>query len=80
MPAEEGRGGGGDVGVDSKGYPLARKLNIPLIRVGFPIHDRIGGQRIMHIGYRGAQILFDTVVNCFIAKKQEDSSIGYSYM
>ena len=39
----------------SKGYPLARKLNIPLIRVGFPIHDRIGGQRIIHIGYRGAQ-------------------------
>ena len=79
--AEEAESLGPDLLVGhSKGYPLARKLNIPLIRVGFPIHDRIGGQRIMHIGYRGAQILFDTVVNCFIAKKQEDSSIGYSYM
>jgi nitrogenase molybdenum-iron protein NifN len=64
----------------SKGYPLARKLNIPLIRVGFPIHDRVGGQRIIHLGYRGAQQLFDLVVNSLIEKKQNDSSVGYSYM
>lgn len=64
----------------SKGYPLARKLGIPLIRIGFPIHDRIGGQRIVHIGYRGAQNLLDTIVNAIIEKKQDDSSIGYSYM
>ncbi len=64
----------------SKGYPLARKMNIPLIRVGFPIHDRMGGQRILHIGYRGAQCLFDRVVNAIIAKKQSASSVGYSYM
>jgi nitrogenase molybdenum-iron protein NifN len=64
----------------SKGYPLARKLNIPLIRVGFPIHDRIGGQRILHLGYRGAQQLFDLVVNSLIEKKQSDSAVGYSYM
>ncbi|MCW5204537.1 nitrogenase, partial [Desulfobulbus sp. N2] len=47
----------------SKGYPLARKLNIPLIRVGFPVHDRVGGQRILHLGYSGAQQLFDQVAN-----------------
>ena len=64
----------------SKGFPLARKLNIPLIRVGFPIHDRMGGQRILHLGYRGAQQLFDKVVNEMIAKKQADSPVGYSYM
>ena len=64
----------------SKGYPLARKLNIPLIRVGFPIHDRIGGQRILHLGYRGAQQLFELVVNSLIEKKQSDSAVGYSYM
>ena len=28
---------------NSKGYALARQLEVPLIRVGFPIHDRIGG-------------------------------------
>ena len=64
----------------SKGAPLARKLNIPLIRVGFPIHDRMGGQRILHLGYRGAQNLFDLIVNSIIAKKQADSPVGYSYM
>jgi len=64
----------------SKGYPLARKLNIPLIRVGFPIHDRVGGQRILHLGYRGGQQLFDLVANALIARKQETSEVGYSYM
>ncbi|MDR9501529.1 MAG: nitrogenase component 1 [Desulfurivibrionaceae bacterium] len=64
----------------SKGYPLARKLEIPLIRVGFPIHDRMGGQRLLHLGYRGAQSLFDQVVNAVIAKKQSDSPVGYAYM
>ncbi|HFQ82184.1 MAG TPA: nitrogenase [Desulfobacterales bacterium] len=64
----------------SKGYHLARKLAIPMIRVGFPIHDRIGGQRLMHIGYRGAQNLFDLIANTLLDKKQSDSEIGYSYM
>jgi nitrogenase molybdenum-iron protein NifN len=64
----------------SKGFPLAKKLNIPLIRVGFPIHDRIGGQRILHLGYSGAQQLFDTVANAMIEKKQNDSPVGYFYM
>jgi nitrogenase molybdenum-iron protein NifN len=64
----------------SKGYPLARKLKIPLLRVGFPIHDRIGGQRILHLSYSGAQQLFDSLANALIAKKQEDSSVGYAYM
>jgi len=64
----------------SKGYSFARRQNIPLIRVGFPIHDRIGGQRLLHIGYHGAQQLFDTITNTIIAKKQDDSEVGYSYM
>lgn len=65
---------------NSKGYPLARKLDIPLIRLGFPIHDRMGGQRILHLGYRGAQRLFDEVVNTIIDRKQSKSPVGYSYM
>lgn len=64
----------------SKGYSLAKNLNIPMIRVGFPIHDRVGGQRILHISYSGAQQLFDMVTNTIIAKKQADSSVGYAYM
>jgi nitrogenase molybdenum-iron protein NifN len=64
----------------SKGYSLARKLDLPLIRVGFPIHDRIGGQRILHLGYRGAQQLFDAVTNTLMARAQERSPVGYSYL
>jgi nitrogenase molybdenum-iron protein NifN len=64
----------------SKGYSIARELDIPLIRVGFPIHDRIGGQRILHFGYRGAQQLFDSVTNTLLARAQDRSSVGYSYL
>ncbi len=65
---------------NSKGYSLARKSGIPLIRVGFPIHDRIGGQRVLHLGYRGAQELFDRIVNALLDGKQENSPVGYSYL
>jgi nitrogenase molybdenum-iron protein NifN len=64
----------------SKGYTFARQENLPLVRVGFPIHDRIGGQRILHLGYNGAQALFDLIANTLIEKKQDDSPVGYSYM
>jgi nitrogenase molybdenum-iron protein NifN len=63
----------------SKGYRVARELDIPLVRVGFPIHDRIGGQRILHLGYRGAQQLFDEVTNTLLARTQDRSPVGYSY-
>lgn len=65
---------------NSKGLSLARRLGIPLVRVGFPIHDRIGGQRLLHLGYRGAQQLFDGITNALIAQKQATSPVGYSYM
>ncbi|EPR35684.1 oxidoreductase/nitrogenase component 1 [Alkalidesulfovibrio alkalitolerans DSM 16529] len=66
---------------NSKGYRvLARDLNVPLIRVGFPIHDRFGAQRVQHLGYAGAQVLFDRIVNAVIDRKQTDSDIGYGYI
>ncbi|MFI3266352.1 MAG: nitrogenase component 1 [Rikenellaceae bacterium] len=64
----------------SKGYYIARELKIPLIRVGFPIHDRFGASRMHHIGYRGTQELFDRVVNALIEYKQENSPVGYKYI
>lgn len=65
---------------NSKGYKIARELRKPLIRIGFPIHDRMGGARILHIGYKGAQHLFDTVSNTIIASRQDASPVGYTYM
>ncbi len=64
----------------SKGYYIARELNIPIVRVGFPVHDRVGGQRIKHLGYSGTQELFDKIVNALIEHKQSNSPVGYKYM
>ena len=64
----------------SKGYSLARKLDIPLVRIGFPIHDRVGGSRLQHLGYQGAQVLFDRIANTLIEKRQARSEVGYTYM
>lgn len=64
----------------SKGYYISRQLGIPLLRIGFPIHDRMGGQRVMHLGYKGTQQLFDKVVNAIVEQKQNDSPVGYKYM
>lgn len=65
---------------NSKGFSLSRKAGTPLIRVGFPIHDRISGPRSLHLGYRGAQRLFDTIVDKLMEIKQESNDIGYTYI
>jgi len=67
-------------GAHSKGYHLAKRRQVPLVRVGFPIHDRFGGPRILHLGYRGAQNLLDQIVNAMIERKQETSPVGFGYM
>jgi nitrogenase molybdenum-iron protein NifN len=63
----------------SKGYALSRRLGKPLIRVGFPVHDRVDGSRLLHLGYRGAQQLFDRIANTLIQVKQERNEVGYTY-
>jgi len=64
----------------SKGYRMSRTLGVPLIRVGFPIHDRIGAGRLLLVGYRGTMQLFDTVVNALLEARQSSSAIGFSYL
>ncbi|MBU1247944.1 MAG: nitrogenase [Proteobacteria bacterium] len=64
----------------SKGYSYARDWNIPLVRCGFPVHDRFGGQRILHLGYKGTLNLFDIIVNTILERKQSDSDVGYGYL
>jgi nitrogenase molybdenum-iron protein NifN len=55
-------------------------LQVPLLRVGFPIHDRFGAQRVLHVGYRGTQVLLDRIVNAVLEKGQECSPVGYGYL
>lgn len=65
---------------NSKGYPIARELGVPLVRCGMPIHDRIGAQRVLHLGYRGAQRLYDQIVNTLLEHRQDESGTGFSYL
>jgi len=65
---------------NSKGYSMTRLLGIPLVRVGFPVHDRIGAARILVAGYRGTLALFDSLVNTLLQTKQDASSVGFSYL
>lgn len=64
----------------SKGYRLARSLGVPLVRLGFPVHDRLGGTRLGCVGYGGTQELFDRIVNALLENRQDESEIGYSYL
>lgn len=55
----------------SDGRYLEENENIPLVRMGFPIHDRVGGQRILSVGYTGTAMFLDRVTNTLLAAKQQ---------
>jgi nitrogenase molybdenum-iron protein NifN len=65
---------------NSKGLYLSRALGIPLVRCGFPIHDRMGGHRILHVGYRGTLNLFERICNTLIEYQQNQESFGWTYV
>jgi nitrogenase molybdenum-iron protein NifN len=65
---------------NSKGYYIARKMDISLIRTGFPIHDRIGAAHMKMLGYEGTTMLFEQVVNAILEDRQRKSPTGYQYM
>lgn len=53
----------------SDGRYLTEREGIPLVRLGFPIHDRVGGQRLMSIGYTGTTLLLDRITNTLLEAK-----------
>jgi len=53
----------------SDGRFLSEREGIPLVRLGFPIHDRIGGQRILSLGYTGTTMLLDQITNTLLTVK-----------
>lgn len=65
---------------NSKGYYIARKMDIPLVRTGFPVHDRIGAQHSRSLGYEGTAILFEQIANALLENQQRKSPVGYKYM
>ncbi len=53
----------------SDGRYLTEKAGIPLVRHGFPIHDRVGGQRLLSVGYTGTMMMLDRITNTLLERK-----------
>ena len=61
---------GANIGIGhSGGKFLAERHGIPITRIGYPIHDRIGGQRIFSTGYAGTLAFLDRFTNTLLEKK-----------
>lgn len=56
------------------GKYISRDENIPLIRHGFPILDRIGHQYFPTVGYRGGIRLMEQILCAFLNKQDRESS------
>jgi len=51
---------------NSYGASMAKEEDIPLFRVGFPIFDRLGAQRIFTLGYKGGINFVDQLTNTML--------------
>ncbi|ANT58922.1 nitrogenase molybdenum-cofactor biosynthesis protein NifN [Salipiger sp. CCB-MM3] len=52
----------------SHGRHLSEALHLPLMRVGFPIFDRIGAQDVCRVGYRGSRAFLYEFANIMQAQ------------
>jgi len=52
---------------------IARDEGIPLIRIGFPIYDRVGHSYFPVVGYRGALRLLEKVLDIFMDKQDKEA-------
>jgi nitrogenase molybdenum-iron protein beta chain len=52
---------------------IARDEDIPLIRIGFPIYDRVGHQYFPVVGYRGALRLMEKILNALLDRQDRDA-------
>lgn len=55
------------------GRQIARARKIPLLRVGFPNHDRFGASRQSLLGYQGAAGLVDDLANTLLEERERSS-------
>jgi nitrogenase molybdenum-iron protein beta chain len=56
------------------GKYIARDENIPFVRHGFPIMDRVGHTYFPTVGYRGGMRLLEQILNALLDKKERESS------
>jgi nitrogenase molybdenum-iron protein beta chain len=55
------------------GKYISRDEDIPFVRHGFPILDRVGHQYVPTLGYRGAIRLLEQILNAFLDKQDRES-------
>lgn len=55
------------------GKYIARDEDIPLVRHGFPILDRVGHQFFPTVGYRGAIRVLEQILNVFMDRQDRDA-------
>ena len=55
----------------SHGRQASERLGVPLMRVGFPIFDRLGSQHRLRVGYQGARDLIFEAANIFEGARHE---------
>ena len=60
---------------NSKAANISKEIEVPLIRIGFPIYDRVGYQRRANIGYRGGEYLLNLIVNTILDSKYPDDRL-----
>ncbi|ADL57761.1 MULTISPECIES: nitrogenase component 1 [Methanothermobacter] len=51
---------------------VARELGVPLLRMGFPVYDRVGSQRIRIAGYGGGISFVDSLTNLILESHYDD--------
>jgi nitrogenase molybdenum-iron protein beta chain len=52
---------------------ISRDEDIPLVRTGFPIYDRIGHQYFPIVGYKGALRLVEKILNALLDRQDRDA-------
>jgi len=57
-----------------KGRGIARKENIPLLRVGLPNHDRYGASHQLFLGYEGSMNLVEGMANILLESRERGSA------
>ncbi|MDI9614630.1 nitrogenase component 1 [Methanothermobacter sp.] len=51
---------------------VARELGVPLMRIGFPVYDRVGSQRIRIAGYAGGIAFVDSLTNLILESHYDE--------
>jgi len=58
---------------NSYGARIAEAENIPILRMGFPVYDRLGAQRISILGYKAGIQMVDTITNIMLENYYDES-------